>query len=119
MLHRETVYRTCVLFCQVRLTVKRLSTTTSCRADLVVLPSRRVRSRESRNPDASGPGRVDGNVISRVCVPKHAHAGIVGENPLQPLRRLVGAICDDDDAGVNRPADTDSPAVVNRYPGRA
>ena len=26
---------------------------------------------------------------------------VVGENPLQPLRRLVGASCDDDDAGVN------------------
>jgi hypothetical protein len=52
-------------------------------------------------------------------VADHAHAGVVGEHPLELLRGELGAVGDDDHAGVDRVADADAAAVVDRHPGRA
>ena len=62
----------------------------------------------SRNPCASG--RLDRLGVSRVRVTEHTHAGVGREHALEPLRRVLGAVRDDDHAGVDRIADADSAA---------
>ena len=63
--------------------------------------------------------RGDRLVVARVDVAQDARARVGREHPLEPLRRLVGAVGDDDHARVDRVADADAAAVVDADPGRA
>ena len=62
---------------------------------------------------------VERLVVAGVGVAHDARAGIGREHALEPLRRVVGAVGDDDHAGVDRVADPDAAAVVDADPGRA
>ncbi len=64
-------------------------------------------------------GRGDRLGIARVDVPDDSHPGIGRQDTLEPRRHLVGAVGDDDHAGVDRVADPDAAAVVDADPGRA
>ena len=61
-------------------------------------------------------GDLGGAVVAGVDVADDAHAGVVGEDPLDLLRGEVGAVGDADLAGVERAADADAAAVVERDP---
>ena len=47
-----------------------------------------------RDPYAALVGHLDRAVVARVDVADHAHAGVVGEHPLDLLRGQVGAVGD-------------------------
>src|SRR4051794_27634452 len=56
-------------------------------------------------------------VVARVDVADDAHAGVVGEHPLDLLRGEVGAVGDTDLARVQGAAHPDAAAVVEGHPG--
>src|SRR3954470_5037035 len=73
---------------------------------------------EHRHPHATRGRHVDGVVVAGVHVPDHAHARVVGEDPLDLLASQRRAIGDGDLAGVDRAAHADTTTVVDRHPGR-
>src|ERR1035438_4739874 len=62
---------------------------------------------------------VFGFVVACVDVAGYAYAGVVGEDALNALRHLVGAVGDSDLPGMLRVADAHASAVMNRNPRRA
>ncbi len=57
--------------------------------------------------------------VTGVEVPDDAHARIRREHALEPLGRRLGAVGDDDHAGVDRVADADATAVMDADPRRS
>ena len=57
--------------------------------------------------------------VAGVGVAHDAEPGIAGQHALQLLVRFARAVGDDDHAGMQRVADADAAAVVDRHPGRA
>ena len=79
-------------------------------------PSRRsIRGRSRPRSRA----RARAPLVARVGVAHDAGAGIVRQHALDAARALVGAVRDDLRAGVDRAADADAAAVVQRDPGGA
>ena len=68
------------------------------------------------NPYAALGGHLAGAVVARVDVPDDAHAGVVGEHPLDLLGRERRAVRDAHLAGVDRATHADAAAVVDRDP---
>ena len=62
---------------------------------------------------------VERLVVARVGVAHDARARVVGQHALEAERAVVGAVGDDLGAGVDRAADADAAAVVDRDPGGA
>src|SRR5687768_7077546 len=58
-------------------------------------------------------------LITRIRMAHDAGGGVVPEDALEATCRLVGAVGDDDHAGVLRIAHADPAAVMERNPGRA
>jgi hypothetical protein len=58
-------------------------------------------------------------LVAGVGMAHHAGGGVVPEHALDALRRRVGAVADDDHAGVLRVAHADAAAVVQADPGGA
>ncbi len=56
-------------------------------------------------------------LVARVDMPHHAHARVDGEHPLEPSVGTLSALCHDHHARVQRIADADAAAVVDRDPG--
>src|SRR5207237_7095451 len=71
------------------------------------------------NPNFVGGGKVDRARITGISVTEDAYAGVAGEDALEAPTRIVGAIGDDDHAGVLRVTDADAAAVVDGNPGGA
>src|SRR5215475_12458906 len=63
-------------------------------------------------------GDVAGPLVAGVDMPDHAHARVVGQNPLELLRGQRRAVGHADLAGVDGAADADTAAVMDRDPGR-
>ena len=61
---------------------------------------------------------VDRQLVAGIGMAHDARRGIVGQDALQPARRRLGAVGDDDHAGVLRITDPDAAAIVDRNPGR-
>ena len=72
-----------------------------------------------READAALGGDLDGAVVAGVGVADDAGAGVGGQHPLELLGGEVGAVGDGDHPGVDRAADADAAAVVDRHPRRA
>src|ERR1019366_2064303 len=72
-----------------------------------------------RDPDAALRSDLGGPLVAGVRVPDHARARVIGEHPLQLLRRERGAVGEADLPGVNGAADADAAAMVDADPGRA
>ena len=81
----------------------------------IVRPTRRTSASRGR----ARARRASRLGVAGVEVAHDAHAGVGREHALEALRRLVGAVGDDDHAGVDRVADPDAAAVVDADPGRA
>src|SRR5579883_1365938 len=65
------------------------------------------------------PRAVDGDLVAGVGMAHDAARRIVGEDALQTVRRLGGAVADDDHAGMLREADAGAAAIVHRDPSGA
>ena len=63
-------------------------------------------------------GRLDRFLVAGVEVAENACRRVGCQNALQALGHLVGAVGDDDHAGVDRVADPDAAAVMDAHPRR-
>ena len=75
-----------------------------------------VRTGNHRHVDATLARRGDGFGIPGVRVPDDPNAGIAREHALQLLVRFARAVGHDDHSGVQRVADADAAAVMDRRP---
>src|SRR4051794_23101825 len=82
------------------------------------LPGGRVGAGLERHAYADVTGGVEGDLVARVGVPDHPGRRVVGEHQLEAAARVLGAVGDHDDTGMDRLADADAAAVVDRHPRR-
>src|ERR1700680_2537128 len=75
-----------------------------------------IASAVHRNVDAAFVRNVDRALVPGVGVSHDAGAGVIGEHALELSRSLIGAVRDDDHAGVYGATDPNSAAVVNAHP---